>query len=249
LSEIARYGLVFLVVFLANFQSSITGFGGTVLALPFVTLLIGLRMAVPVLVIEAWVLALLIVIEARRHISWPAFGRLLGFVAIGLPFGIWMSSAVPDKPLKLLLGLFTLVVGLYGLVRPALPTEGGLAGWRGIAITALLPLGGVIHGAFGSGGPLMVVYCARALSDKSLFRVTMSLLWLALNTVLISQWAVAGTLTVDVLEVAGMCAPFMLAGLALGGPVHYRVDERLFRRVVHAMLAVAAVALLGSVAR
>ena len=34
MSETARLGLIFLVVFLTNFQGSITGFGATVLALP-----------------------------------------------------------------------------------------------------------------------------------------------------------------------------------------------------------------------
>lgn len=249
MSETARIGLVFLVIFLSNFQGAITGFGGTVLALPFVTLLIGLEMAVPVLVIQAWVLAALIAIEARRHIRWAEFGRLLGFVAVGLPVGIWLAGALPEEPLKVVLGVFTLGVGLHGLWHPLPPGGGSLSGWKGRAITALLPLGGVIHGAFGSGGPLMVVYCARRLRDKSLFRVTMSLLWIALNTILITQWAVGGRLTLDVLKVAGICLPFTLAGLALGGPAHYRVNEQVFRRVVYAMLSIAALALLLSALR
>lgn len=249
MSEFTRYGLVFVVVFLSNFQGSITGFGATVLSLPFVTLLIGLDMAVPVLVMQAWLLAVLIVIEAWRHIRWPAFGKLLGFVVVGLPVGMWMASAMPEGPLKLVLGVFTLGVSIHGLIHPmpAEVGEDGLSGWKGGAMTALLPLGGVIHGAFGAGGPLMVVYCARALPDKSLFRVTMSLLWLVLNTILISRWVAAGSLTIDILRVAAVCVPFTLAGLALGAPAHYRVDELLFRRVVYAVLMAAAAVLLYSV--
>lgn len=248
MSETARLGLIFLVVFLTNFQGSITGFGATVLALPFVTLLIGLDVAVPVLVIQAWLLAVFIVIEARRHIDWAAFGRLLAFVVVGLPIGIVMSAHLPEDPLKLVLGAFTGVVSVYGLARPEPPSarDGGLEGWKGRGITALLPLGGIIHGAFGSGGPLLVVYCARALPDKSLFRVTMSLLWLTLNTILIGQWAASGRLTAEVLTLAGWCAPFMIAGLILGTIAHYRVDEAIFRRILYAVLLIASAMLLHS---
>lgn len=251
MSEATRLGLIFLVVFLTNFQGSITGFGATVLALPFVTMLIGLKVAVPVLVIQAWLLAIFIVVEARRHIEWAAFGRLLAFVVIGLPVGIILSAHLPENPLKLVLGAFTGVVSIYGLAHPEPPSaeDGGLEGWKGRGITALLPLGGVVHGAFGSGGPLLVVYCARALPDKSLFRVTISLLWLTLNTILIGQWAASGRLTIPVLTVAGWCAPFMVAGLILGTIAHYRVDQTIFRRILYAVLLIASVMLINSALR
>jgi uncharacterized protein len=92
----------------------------------------------------------------------------------------------------------------------------------------------------------LVVYCARALPDKSLFRVTMSLLWLVINTILIGQWAASGRLTVEALTHAGWCAPFMIAGLILGTFAHYRVDEAIFRRILYAVLLIASAMLLHS---
>ena len=56
----ADYALIFAIILLANTASSLTGFGGTVLALPFVAMLIGVKTAVPVLVVQAWVLAVFI---------------------------------------------------------------------------------------------------------------------------------------------------------------------------------------------
>ncbi len=246
--EPAGYALIFLVIFLANTASSLTGFGGTILALPFVAMLIGLKVAVPVLVIQAWVLAIFIVAQARRHISWRDWGKIILFVVIGLPVGIWVAGVVPENPLKIALGLFTLGVGAYGVVRP-MPREDSrerLAGWRGHALTALLALGGVVHGAFATGGPLIVVYCTRALRDKSVFRATMSMTWLTLNTILLTQWLVRGVITTPQLSLAAMCIPFTLGGMALGTFAHYRVNEILFRRVVYAVLMAAAGMLLAS---
>ncbi len=226
MSYLTSYALIFLVVFLANTASSLTGFGGTILALPIVAMIIGLKVAVPVLVIQAWVLAVFIVSEARRHISWRDWAKIVIFVVIGLPVGILLADTVPENPLKVALGLFTLGVGAYGVVRPmpGADSRERLVGWKGRALTALLAVGGVVHGAFATGGPLIVIYGTRALRDKSVFRVTMSMTWLTLNTILLAQWLVRGALTAPQLRLAAMCIPFTLAGMALGTFAHYRVS-------------------------
>jgi uncharacterized membrane protein YfcA len=250
LSEVTRYGLVCLVVLLSHFQSSITGFGATVLALPFLAMLLGLHVAVPVLVMLAWLLSILIVTEGRRHINWREFGKLVGLVVVGLPVGMWLSGNMPEAPLKAVLGAFTLIVGVRGVVRPVpvQPDRPG-ASWKVWFRTALAPLGGVMHGAFGAGGPLIVVYSTRALPDKSVFRVTMCMLWATLNTILLSRWAATSALTAHELKVAGLCLPFTLLAMVLGTRVHYRLNEVIFRRIVYAVLVIAAVSLLASVAR
>ena len=66
----ALLAVVALVVFLTHFQQGITGFGCTVLALPFITLLLGLKTAVPVLVMVGWLVALTIV-AALQHFAIP----------------------------------------------------------------------------------------------------------------------------------------------------------------------------------
>lgn len=244
----ADYLLVFTVILLANTASSLTGFGGTVLALPFVAMLIGVKTAVPVLVVQAWVLAVFICAEARRDISWRDWVKIVGFVVVGLPIGLWVAGTAPEAPLKGALGVFTLGVGAYGIFRP-LPRADSrerLVGWKNRALTALLALGGVVHGAFGTGGPLIVIYGTRAIPEKSRFRVTMSATWLTLNTILLIQWFVRGTFTGPQLKLAALCIPFTLAGMAIGTVAHYRVNELVFRRAVYVVLLIAAGMLIHS---
>lgn len=248
MTDPVRYGLVYLIVLLTHFQEGITGFGCTVLALPFITLLLGLKVAVPVLVIQAWVLALFIVIEARRHIVWAEFGKIVALVGLGLPFGIWMANVMPEAGLKWVLAFFMIVVGASGLARQAaesgtMPPMTARTRWL---TSSLLPLGGVIHGAFGTGGPMVVVYAARALTDKSLFRVTLCLLWLTLNTVLIGQWIASSSLDAYILQLSALCLPFTLVGLVVGNVTHYRVNEVTFRRLVYAVLIASGIVLVWS---
>ena len=170
-----------------------------------------------------------------------------------VPWMIWLRisypvSSVPNQCEAL--GAFTLIVGVRGVLRPVpVDTDGPGPSWKVWFRTALAPLGGVLHGAFGAGGPLIVVYATRALPDKSEFRVTLCMLWITLNAILIGRWAAASALTLHELKIAGLCLPFTILAMVLGTRVHYKLNEVIFRRIVYAVLVIAAVSLLASVAK
>lgn len=242
-----RYGLVILVVFLTHVQEGITGFGCTVLALPFVVLLLGLETAVPVLVMLAWVLSVCIVAESWRKIVWSEYGKIVGLAAIGLPVGIWFSHAMPEVILRWILAVFMISIGIHGLwcqaVKEKVVKMNARTRWL---VRGFIPLGGVIQGAFGSGGPLVVIYATRVLHDKSVFRVTLCLTWLTLNSILLGQWAVRSMIDVRMLSIVAMCLPFTLLGMFIGNKAHYQVSEVTFRRIVYSVLAASGLALIIS---
>lgn len=234
--------LIGLIVFCTNFQEGITGFGCTALALPFVTLILGdLELAKHVLVPIAWSIALFIVIVSRKQIIWREYGRIVLIAFIGLPVGIYISKNLPKDQLQLLLAVFMLLIGIHGLARQASrsakirPAQGA----KRMLLSGLIPLGGLMQGAFGSGGPLVVVYATRTLMDKSIFRATLCLVWITLNTVLISSWVLdrsMADLNLRALRIIAVCVPFTVAGILLGNVAHNRVNEVTFRRVVYTVL-------------
>jgi uncharacterized membrane protein YfcA len=243
-----RYSLVALVVMVTHFQQGVTGFGCTVLALPLIVFLVGLPVAVPLLAIQGFLLALLIVCAAHRHINWREFGHMTFLMALGMPVGMWMAHALPQAALELVLAVFMLVVGIQGLASDcrqacAATCVEGKPGWLA---QSLLPLGGIAHGAFASGGPLVVVYATRALTGKAAFRATLCLLWVALNALLIARWALAAQLTPQILRVSAFCVPFTVIGMVAGTVAHHRVDEVFFRRLVYAVLILSGLALAWS---
>jgi len=158
MNEVVRFSLVALVIFLTHFQQGITGFGCTMLSLPFITLLLGLKTAVFVLVLMGWIIALFIVIESWSHIVWREFLNIAVPVGIAMPFGMWMANTLPVNALKLVLAAFAVTVGIDGLIRQfsQLQQEAVSPRARFIA-SCFLPVGGILHGAFGSGGPLAII--------------------------------------------------------------------------------------------
>ena len=107
---------------------------------------------------------------------------------------------------------------------------------------ALLFAGGIIQGAFGTGGPFIVIYSARALPEKRVFRVTLSLLWFTINSCRLIFWLSDGRLTAPESGKALLWAfPVMLAGVILGDYLHNKVSERNFKIGAYAILVLSGI--------
>ena len=229
------------IVLLAHFLEGVTGFGCTVIALPFCIALIGVKTAVPVLTILGWILALYIVIIDRKSIVVEEYFTILGYVILGLPLGIFLFAYLPEAPLKILLGVFMIIVAISGLVKSYWPAVRNLNvdhRLGTIVMNVLLLIGGVIPGAFSSGGPFIVTYATKKLTDKSAFRATLSAIWLTLNSIIITTNLVQGNYGKEVFEILGYMIPFLLAGMILGNIAHKKIDGSTFTKMVYSVLLV-----------
>lgn len=169
------------------------------------------------------------------------FKRLLPLMALGMPLGWLVFEWADASVLKRLFGLFVVSVAGLELYRMgkgeekraiALPTE-----------IALLFLGGVVHGAFSTGGPMAVYVTGRAIEDKSRYRATLSALWLVLGTVLLVTYLVTARITAVTLERTALVSPGIVVGMVVGELLFRRVPAETFRRIVFATLVLSGVAL------
>ena len=224
-----------LTVFITHALEAVTGFGCTVLALPFFTALFGVRQGVMVLTILAWILALYMVISKRKQVDLRQYAIITGLMLCGLPVGIFLFRTSDVSALRIILAYFIVasasvqLLKLSGILRinKALP--------KPIAF-ALLILGGVVHGMFSSGGPLVVLYATTALPDKGRFRATLCLLWTTLNTIIITTYLIGGNLDKPALTTGVWMLPFLVLGIIAGEKVHDKVDAKVFSYIVFSML-------------
>lgn len=243
--------IVIAVVFVARVLESIVGFGGTILALPVLALL------VPSLEIEGFLVPVLaignifccagIVFAGRREIIWREYGIIILWMAVGLPIGFLLAGVAPDLVLKLVLGCFVLTIAAYMLWQ-ALRNGGEQGGLEGaltrLYLRTVLVLGGVVHGIFTTGGPLLVIYASRALKTKGLFRVTLAMVWLTLNLVMVTGWIATDRISPAAWVVAGITLPFILISLLVGNHLHHRLPEDVFRKAIYVVLLLAGVSLI-----
>ena len=238
-----RILLVGLVVFLTHALEGITGFGCTVLAMPFVVMLTGLGTAKPVLAVLAWLLAGYIVTVSWKKIVWHEFYFIVFYVGVGLPVGMLIYKYLNEDALKGLLALVMISVGIHGFMktlrskRTNTTKEPSRHVPKNIFMRIVLFLGGIVHGMFATGGPFVVIYASRAIPNKSLFRVSICLLWVVLNTVLIFGFTfIDHVWTTETTTTLLLSLPFLAAGMLLGDFLHHHVSEYYFRLIVYGVL-------------
>ena len=233
------------VIAATNLLEGITGFGSTVLALPFLNLTIGLHTAVQLLCIFGWAVPIYIIVRSLRHISWKEFLIILLWCAPGVPIGLMLFGILPAEILCIILGAFMVATGINGSRPEKVDSISPEKAKKNPLLKLALFCGGVIQGAFGTGGPFVVIYAAKAIPEKSLFRVTLSLLWFSINSVRLAIWAINGELRdPQLLRLAAICLPFWLTGVLLGDYLHNKVSGTTFRKTVYILLAVSGAVML-----
>jgi uncharacterized membrane protein YfcA len=142
--------------------------------------------------------------------------------------------------LKKILGCFIIVTSAWQLFlrigKKKMEPQRIPGGIKALPYYGLLVAGGIVHGIFSTGGPLVVIYGSRALPDKGQFRATLCLLWTVLNTVIIGAYLFEGSITPPIVGTTGLLVPFVIFGIVAGEKIHHRLNERIFSIMVFAML-------------
>ena len=228
--------LICLVVFVTHGLEAVTGFGCTVLAFPMVLAITGdINYTKIVLTIIGWLLALYFVITKFKKINWRQFLIIAGLAILGFPIGIYLFDIVNTYVLKKALGVFITIsasVQLYKLFVATRESRFNPLNY------AYLFLGGVVHGVFATGGPLVVLYSAKKLPDKGEFRATMCLLWTTLNFGLICRFFSSGALTAQIGYDILLLIPSLVLGLIVGEKIHKKIKDVVFKKITFAMLFV-----------
>ncbi len=166
---------------------------------------------------------------------------------LGLPVGMYLFRSQQSDTLNLILAVFIIIVSVTQLYRQAKKRTGNNlppTGYKALPYYLLLFLGGIVHGVFSSGGPLVVLYATRALPDKGKFRATLCLLWTTLNTIIIAGYIIEGSLTPPVVKNHDDACTFVVGGIIAGEYIHDKVDARHFSLIVFSMLLTTGIVML-----
>lgn len=239
-----QIALLALVVLAAMTVGSAIGFGSMILTVIMASHFVPLNLLLAAVVPLNLLLAVVLGWRERAHMDRAVILKLVvPWMTVGTALGLWLSQAQDDLTLKFLFSVLVLVLALRELWRlrgggpqhnPALP--------RPAAISALL-LGGLIHGLFASGGPLVVYVVGRQILDKRAFRATLLGIWILMNLVLVVSYAASGRLSLESGQTTLYLLPSVLGGMALGNWLHHKLDADLFRKLVFVMLTLGALAL------
>jgi len=236
-----------LVCTLAFTIETALGFGATLISVALGSLFLDIDAILHALVPLNLVLSTYLVARNFVHIDRAfLFRRLLPFMALGLPIGIFVFARLDASLLKRLFGVFLVsVAGLELWKILQMPSKEGnsssMAAWQE---RLLLIVGGAIHGAFTTGGPMAVYVTSRVIDDKRAYRATLSALWALLNFAMLVWYIADGAIVPITMGLTLALAPSIAVGMIVGEILHKRVPVATFRKVVFAMLLLTVVMLL-----
>ena len=111
------YAVFFLVILLSNIIQGITGFAGTILAMPPSLMLVGYDTAKPVLNVLGLLSGIYVFAGHRKHVCGGELKKIVAVMAAGIVGGIFLKGffAGRERALYALLGLFVVCLSLQGL--------------------------------------------------------------------------------------------------------------------------------------
>ena len=221
------------IVFAAALLRSALGFGDAVVAMPLLTMVVGLKTASPIVAFMGPTISLLILARSWRKVEFRSAGRLVAATLVGIPVGIYGLARLPEEPLKVLLGLLILGYGVFGLARPAarIERERPWLAWA-VGWTA-----GVLGGAYNTNGPPVVAYGMLKGWPPERFRATLQGYFLPTGAAILAGHGLAGLWTGEVLRGYLYALPAIVLGVALGGLLHRKLPHALFAKLVYIALA------------
>jgi uncharacterized membrane protein YfcA len=224
----------------AAFNQAITGFGFSLVAVPLLSLATSASRAVVVVGLIGLPLTVVMAARHHDHVEWPAARTITLASLAGMPLGLVVLTVVSDSVLRIIIGVVVVVL--------ATMIASGVRVTRGVRVVNLASgfIGGVLSTSTGTNGPPIVLGLrARRLSAQA-FRSTISVVFAVSGAVSLILFAAAGRVDANALSRAAVGYPFLALGWFAGDRVAPRVNERVFSRLVVALLYASALSAIVS---
>lgn len=232
--------LAIIILCLAFVTEATFGFGGGLIAVPLLSLFLGVQDAVTTVLIFQFGMGVLL-LKSYKNIDWAhACPLTIGLLA-GTMIGTYGLATIDERILTKILAVSILLflVLPYLLKKSASPK--GRPGMIGV-ISGIV--GGWFQGITGTGGPVFTMYLSIITQDKYAFRATLIFVFFITSIIRVITSFSFGLFTQSVLTIALFALAPYLAVLCIGSKLHVRVKPEHFRTGVNIILWFAAFSLI-----
>lgn len=213
---------------------AVSGFGGAMLAIPLLLLLVDPATAVLAASAVGLALSGMAWRKERAHVVQPVARRLWIAGIIGMPAGLAVLLLVEARTLQFIIGVLILLTVAVLAARVQIRSSLGLQWGAGVLSGAMLTSTGM------NGPPLVLVLGAAGVSARNV-RATLQAVFTVQDVVAVALLALAGVVSRDALIVTGAGLVGVRIGWVVGDRIFHALSEEVFRRVVLVGLTGAAV--------
>jgi uncharacterized membrane protein YfcA len=222
---------VFLIVFLAIFVQSLTGFGLALVSMPLLTAVLGIRTSAPLVAVFALVAELVLLLYYRHALDLRLVWRLAFASLLGVPLGVMALRVVDERLVLMLLGVLLVAYSIYALLSVRLPSIEQTLWAYGAGFLA-----GILGGAYNTAGPPVIVYGnCRGWSPEQ-FKANLQGFFVLNSLAIFAAHILAHNFTRPVWQNSLVSLPAVALGIVTGLSLSHRINAARFRRVVLALL-------------
>jgi hypothetical protein len=220
------------LVFLAAIVRGYSGFGFSLLAITSLSLIFAPAQVIPAIFMLEIAASLHMLPSIWRDVHWRSLAFLLVGTVIGTPVGVYVLANVPQAPMTLALAVFVLVATVLlwrGFALKSMP--------NGPATLAVGTATGIANGAFGIGGPPVILFYFASPAGHAVGRASLVAFFIMTDVTGLLFLAREGLVTRQSGLLALAFLPALAAGVWLGARSFKTADPARFRRIVLMILA------------
>jgi uncharacterized protein len=221
-----------LIIFLAAIVRGFSGFGFSLLTITALSLFYPPSEIIPSIFMLELAASANLLPSIWKDIHWRSLGPLTLGCLIATPIGVWALANFPAAPMQIALSIF--VLGATFLM------------WRGYALktmpgpfasTLAGAASGLSNGAFGIGGPPVILFYFASPAGNLAGRASLVAFFLATDVIGLANQSVHGLITWATVVQAAVYLPALLAGVWIGTRSFKGTDPETFRKYVLGILA------------
>jgi uncharacterized membrane protein YfcA len=232
--------LIPVIIACAFFGEAIFGFGGGLISVSLISLLIGVKDAATLVLVFQFCMGLLIW-KSYKHIDQKSAKLMSPSAVIGTLAGTLLlaRSSVVFLQLFLAVSILLFLVKNFWFRDFTLSKKSNVAAAAGAGFG-----GGLLSGLIGAGGPVVVMYLSVATPKKLVMRATFIYLFFIISLVRLGISIPEHLFTHNVLRFAFLAMPGFLIAIFIGQHVHQKVSATYYKLGINVILAGSAIVLL-----
>ena len=225
--------LSILIIFFASAVQGAIGFAYALIAVPLLSLILPMKIIVPMIVISSFVNNIIVVYSTRKFIDIRRIWLMILFGVLGIPLGTYALNNVNPESLKLIVGILILINSIfmikgYQIKFKRVKLAYGLVGF----------ISGVLNGSVSISGPPIALFLNNEGYSKNEFRASFGLYASIINALTIVTFAFNNLLSKDMLSIFSINILPLLIGSFLGLFVSNKIPNKLFKKIVLFLLVI-----------
>lgn len=231
------YAYAFLCVLLAAIVRGFSGFAFAFIVVISLSFALPPATIVPAVFLLEVVAGIHLLPSIWRSVHWPSIAVMAGCAAICTPVGVYVLTSVPAEPMKLALAVFGVVAALVlvsGYQLKRMPTK--------VETAATGAAAGLLNGAFGIGGPPIIVFFLGSPLALEAGRASIVVSFLIMDIAALFSLFAFDLYNSESLVLTVLTLPALIVGVYIGSRLVGKLPESAARQAVLTILLVMSVA-------